>query len=428
MKKPSQAYVIVLILLFAVTGLEAQLGRSLQASWVHFDKAFYVTGDQLGFQLYLAPEFAEEDILVQSILFGANGEAVLYNYWRQGDEHVQGQFTVPEELPTGWYYLSFRAWDESRRTERVLQQAPLAIYNDQRPILPEEVSQQEPARETAQVEIPERELQIEIASLPTGLNPEQGVELDVTITDRRGRPVKAQCSVSINDWGLLSTSLAMGMDNLQASDSLRVVTPDRLSSRFYWPGKMLNAEGGLLSNQMFSMQAQQERQQLSSDERGRFVFQSNQRMVQQLGLDPADDAQIQFQPAAGRLALGRLFYSPAAFRYLETNRQRKAVHLMMSGDEESAATTNMAGLSGTDLSLVAGTGPQNQGWHIVEGANEALGEVSGWYPGLETDADGRLQLSYTHTWEKTAYRIDIVAQDEQGRRGRSTLVYRVPAN
>ncbi len=421
-------YILLGIFLGVLISAQAQLGRSLQPSWIHLDKAFYVAGDQLGFQLYLAPEFAGEDILVQSILFGANGEPVLYNYWRQGEDHVQGQFVLPERLPTGWYYLSLRAWDESRSTERVLQQAPLAIYNDQSPIGPEAVSQREPARETAEVQIPEKELRIEIASLPAGLAPNQGVDLDITVTDRRGRPVKAKCSVSINDWGLLSTSLAMGMDNLQTSDSLRVVTPDRLSGRFYWQGEILGGDGQPAKNQTFTLQAGQEQQQMGSDERGRFVFQSNQRMVNRLQLEGEGQQQFQFQPANGRLAFGRLFYSPAAFRYLELNRQRKAIRETMGSRNTSATNVNLVLPFGAELSLMNNTSVQDQGWRLEENVDLPAANVSGWFPALETTDEGRLRLNYSHGWERTAYRVDIVAQDEQGRRGRQTLVYRVPAN
>lgn len=421
-------YLLLCVFLCTLIGANAQLGRSLQPSWIHLDKAFYVAGDQLGFQLYLAPEFAGEDILVQSILFGANGEPVLYNYWRQGQDHVQGQFVLPESLPTGWYYLSLRAWDESRKTERVLQQAPLAIYNDQNSIGPEEVSQREPARETAQVQIPEKELQIEIAPLPAGLAPDQAVQLDITITDRRGRPVKAKCSVSINDWGLLSTSLAMGMDNLQTSDSLRVVTPDRLSSRFYWQGEIVGNDGQPGKNQTFMLQAGQEQQQMGTDERGRFVFRSNQRMVNKLQFEGEGQQQFQFQPANGRLAFGRLFYSPAAFRYLELNRQRKTIREAMGKRTSLSTDVNFVQPFDTELSLANNRSTQDEGWRLEENVDLPAANVSGWYPALETTEEGRLRLNYGHGWERTAYRVDIVAQDEQGRRGRQTLVYRVQAN
>lgn len=421
-------YILFGIFLGILTIAQAQLGRSLQPSWIHLDKAFYVAGDQLGFQLYLAPEFAGEDVLVQSILFGANGEPVLYNYWRQGKAHVQGQFSLPQELPTGWYYLSLRAWDEARQTERVLQQAPLAIYNDQRPIGAEEVSQREPARETAPVAVPEKELRIEVAPLPANITPGQNLELEVMVTDRRGRPVQADCSLSINDWGLLSTTLAMGMDNLQAGDSLRVVTPDRLSSRFYWQGKISDENGQALKEVAINLQGDREQQQLRSDERGRFIYRSDQQNVNeiQLAMDGAASPEVQFQPSAGRLALGRLFYSPAAFRFLEINRQRKLIRRVMGEGESGGSDTNPVRSFWPSLRLVNTMPDSDQGWSLGANASSPSTQVSAWYPALETNEDGRLQLNYDHGWEKTAYRIDIVAQDAQGRRGRTTLVYRVP--
>ncbi|MEL6654904.1 MAG: hypothetical protein AAFP77_28025 [Bacteroidota bacterium] len=418
---------LLLLVLVSQTSM-AQLGRGLQPSWTHLDKAFYLAGEPLGFQLYLAPEFAEEDILVQSILFTANGEAVLYNYWSQAEVHVHGQFQLPQSLSTAWYYLSFRTWDVERKTERVLHQVPLAIYNDEAEIAPEEVSQREPTRETAEVQIPVKELQIQIGTLPENLSPGEATNLQIQVTDRRGRPVEATCSVSITDWELLSTSLAMGMDNLQASDSLLVVTPDRLSSRFFWQGGLVGSDGQLLAETPFRIANAADRQELSTDVRGRFVFQSRQQSARELivTLPDAQEAKVRFQPAPGRLALGRLFYSPAAFRYLEINRQRKAIWESLSQySPASIGPTNLVESFESQIPLTMTLEEGQHGWRDDDGSSFGA-RPSQWYPALTTGTDGGLTIDFKPNWEVRAYRIDVVAQDENGQRGRTTVVYRMP--
>lgn len=419
--------VFIALLLLSQTGL-AQLGRGLQPTWAHLDKAFYLAGDPLGFQLYLAPEFAEEDILFQSILFSANGEPVFYNYWRQDDNHLHGQFQLPESLPTGWYYLSFRAWDDNRKTERVVHQVPLAIYNGQTTITPAEVSQREPARETAKVQVPEKELQIEVAELPTSIKPGEAINLNFKVTNRRGRPVEASCSVSITDWELLSAARAMGMDNLQTSDSLLVITPAHLDGRFYWQGSLLDEEGNPLTETSFTINNAADRQQMATDARGRFVFLSQQRSVRELAVTLANDqaALFRFQPARGRLALGRLFYSPAAFRYLEVSRQRQAIRetLAQTTPAKVGAVNLVADLEGR-FPVVAAPNNQIAGWQSGSSSAPAS-RVSQWFSNLQTGASGGQSVTFEHAWEVRAYRIDIVAQDDEGRRGRTTMVYRVP--
>lgn len=423
-------YCLLLFLtLVTLSSVEAQLGRSLQPSWIHLNKPFYVTGDDLAFQLYLAPEFSGEDILVQSILFGANGEPVLYNYWRQAKNHVSGRFQLPERLPTGWYYLSLRAWDKHRQSERVLHQAPLAIYNDQTPISPEAVSQREPARETAEVKIPEKELQIELETIPANPEPGQEVTLTIKVTDRRGRPVVASCSASITDWQLLSTSLAMGMDNLQASDSLRVVTPDRLSSNFYWQGLVQDIDGENITEASFLVRGGQQPQEIRTDNRGRFVYQGVERQVETLDFLARSEQgfQLRFQPAAGRLALGRLFYSPAAFRYLEINRQQRTIRQAMGEAATPEVSTNLVAELPPQFSIL----PAGQGQAIIaQSRNTNYPEPASisWQPDLQTNTSGNVQVRYIQGWEKTAYRVDVVVQDAEGRRGRESLVYRAPAN
>ncbi len=421
---------LVLLLLPLLTPSSfAQLGRGLQPSWAHLDKAFYVAGEPLGFQLYLAPEFANEDILFQSILFTASGEPVLYNYWRQGELHVNGQFQLPQALPTGWYYLSFRAWDKDRETERVLHQVPIAIYNDEATITPEEVSQREPTRETAEVQIPERELQIAITSVPENLRPDEVAKLQIQVTDRRGRAVAASCSVSITDWEILSASLAMGMDNLQSSDSLLVVTPDFLSNQFYWQGSLVEEGGEPLPSVPLALINAGDRQELSTDDRGRFVFQSLRQFARELNvvLPSGQAGAVRFQPAPGRLALGRLFYSPAAFRYLEISRQRKAIRESLGqGSLALIGPPNLVQDLERQVPMVMTPQGGQNGWRDAGGSSIGA-RPSQWYPALTTDSGGWVTIDFMPNWEVRAYRIDVVAQDENGQRGRTTVIYRLPS-
>jgi hypothetical protein len=409
----------------------AQASRSLQSSWLHLDKPFYVTEDALGFQLYLAPEFTQESIVIQSILFDATGEPQLYAYWaNQRKSTVPGKIFLPADLSTGWYYLSFIVWDRERKTERVLLQAPLAIYNDQETILAETVSQQEPTRQTAPVVIPEKELTITIANLPETILPGGEINFELQVTDRRNRPVSTEVSISVTDWGLMGASMAMGMDNLQGSDSLRVVTPVNLIGTTFWQGIHLQEDGSPAPAQKLVAMIADREQNLQTDARGRFVWQqpitANRTPI---GFTKENDEPtvVRFQPAPGRLALGELFYTPAAFRYLEINRQRKLIENL-----SEKKTTIILDHYQNDVKpfsgpyQLAGVNPARElNWAYTPTAAAFPARTTiFWAASLQTSTNGVLDIKYAHPPEATTYRIDVVAQDAEGRRGRMTVYYR----
>ena len=410
----------------------AQASRSLQGSWLHLDKPFYVTEDALGFQLYLAPEFARESIVVQSILFDATGEPQLYAYWaNQRKSTVPGKIFLPADLATGWYYLSFVVWDRERKTERVLLQAPLAIYNDQEPIIAASVSQQEPSRQSAAVVIPEKELTLTIDKLPETVLPGSEINFEVQVTDRRNRPVSAEISVSVTDWGLMGASAAMGMDNLQESDSLRVVTPANLIGTTFWQGIHLQEDGQPAAAQKIVAMIADREQKIITDVRGRFVWQqpiTANRSPMGFLSENTQPAKVRFQPAPGRLALGELFYTPAAFRYLEINRQRKLIETL-GGEKKAFALDNyqndVAPFSGPYQLVGVNTARELNWTYAPTTATLPARTTVFWAASLKTTTNGVLDIKYVHPPEATTYRIDVVAQDAEGRRGRTTLYYRV---
>ncbi|MGH1437121.1 MAG: hypothetical protein ACRBG0_21965 [Lewinella sp.] len=419
---------------FVLEGMAfAQGSRSLQSSWLHLDKPFYVTEDDLGFQLYLAPEFAKESIVIQSILFDATGEPQLYAYWsNQRKSTVPGKMLLPAGLSTGWYYLSFRVWDRERQTERVLLQAPLAVYNDQETIIAETVSQQEPSRQTAPVVIPEKELTINIANLPENALAGGEISLELQITDRRNRPTSAEVSVSVTDWGLMGASMAMGMDNLQQSDSLRVVTPANLIGTTFWQGIHLEEDGRPATAQPLVAMISDREQTINTDTRGRFVWQQPITANRsRMGFLSENDqpVRVRFLPAPGRLALGELFYTPAAFRYLEINRQRKIIKNLLPRKEVPLFIDdyqNDVKPFGGPYQL-AGVNPARQlNWaYTPTAASLPASTTIFWSTGNQTTSNGVLDIKYAHPPEATTYRIDVVAQDAEGRRGRTTVYYRV---
>lgn len=424
----------LLLLLFSISilvQLHAQLGRSLQACWVHLDKAFYVTEDVIGYQLYLSPEFKNEQTTVQIILFDADGNPRSYSYnHNQGQTNLAGNLTLDSSLSTNWYYLSFRVWDKEREREQVLLQVPIAIYNDREEIEPSEVSQQEPARWKDPVEVVNKKLQLNIRIEPE--NPQAGEEVRLTIqtTNRRGKPEQAALSLSINDWSQLGASLAMGMDNLHAGDSLRVITPSALTSQFYWQGLLLDQTNAPLANTEFQIQVVGKTQNLSTNTAGRFVVRSKTTTTSNsFSFSPVNGqvAKVQFMPQQGRLAMGKLFYTPAAFRYLESNRQRKSIYKILGHEteEELNIRQNLVRLETSGFTVNGFDRQQDNSWTETFSKQSPIQPSWIWQSNLQTDTNGEVTITYVQSAEPSSFRVDVIGQTAEGERARTSVVYKV---
>ncbi|MEL7222700.1 MAG: hypothetical protein AAGJ93_15370 [Bacteroidota bacterium] len=420
-----KSFLITLILSMACQIGNTQLGRSLQACWVHLDKPFYVVDDVVAYQLYLPPEFIGINATVQTILFNADGQALWYSYQQNNEKsNLSGVLALSEQLSTDWYYLSFRVWDTNLSTERVLVQVPLAIYNDHEEITPTRVSQQEPARLKDPVEVENKELTITLSLRPE--KPRQGeeVELILKATNRRGKPVPATFSLSINDWSQLSTSLAMGMDNLHAGDSLRVVTPSYLTNDVYWQGILLDKDQKALPSVSLLLPESK----VHTDERGRFILRypsGNQRYEVDLTFEDGAAATTQFMPQRGRLVMGELFYTPAAFRYLEANRQRREIFelLQRSLSPLTGIEQNQVNLNEEAFTLIANQRTQHN-WRY-SAVDQPIHPSCIWQTDIRTDATGEAKIIFVQPNEKTAFRIDVIGQSEEGQRARANLLYRL---
>lgn len=398
----------------------------LQPAWVHFDKPFYCVDESLGFSLFLAPEFTGQPFLMQAILFNAQGEPVHYSYWPSlGQSRIAGRIYVPFNLNTGWYYFSFRAWDDERQRERVLLQAPVAVYHPTPKIEMASVSSREPQAQSLAVDMPKRALQVGVQLTGNGPIAGRSQAVTITVADGRGRPVAADVSVSINDWGLMGTAQAMGMRNLVAGDSLQVIVPGNLREAPYWQGSLVDEQDQVIKNQTINWTWGYEQNTTTTDARGRFLATAPYAMeldrlaYEHPGLE--GNHRIQFYPTPGRLAIGPLNISPAAMPYLTYYYE---AFLLGAFPEKTYYFGNIVGPH-MGMAPIIGT-DEKRVTHWRASTDSPINPASlVWDATLRTDNNGNLQLNYQHGWEHTAYRIDVVVQDEEGRRGRGQLIYRV---
>jgi hypothetical protein len=222
----------------------------------------------------------------------------------------------------------------------------------------------------------------------------------------------------------------MGMDNLHAGDSLRVITPNFLTGDFYWQGILLDGENQTLPNTQVQIRTTDGVTTIPTDERGRFLFQQKgSSKGYQLDITSLDGYSVnsQFMPQSGRLVLGKLFYTPAAFRYLEANRQRRKICALLQLPIGSLPDVqqNKVGILNGPFSLAAYQEAQQNNW---TSNNNWVGPIRPgwiWQPGLKTNMQGEVRFNYTQAEGVAAFRIDVVGQRNDGQRARSSLLYKV---
>ena len=426
----------LLTLLLLVVGLQSV---SAQAAWVHYDKPFYVTEDMVGYQLYLSQRFNNQSIVVKTTLFDSRGDEISSQFnATEGRRVVAGSHYLPAELTTGWYYCSFRIFDLERNAERIIIDAPFAVYNDQIAAVPTSVTQREPERFLPVTEAGDEALMMEIFTFPE--NPVAGEETEVLIRvrNRRGRPIQADLSVAINDWSLLSPSLAMGMDNLlSADDSLRLPDMSQLANSIYWQGSAYDSGGRPVGDGMIRATATENGDatyEAAVSRRGYFTllapyYEGDMTFSWQDGNGNA--AMASQRKTNGDLAdLPPLYLSPAVFRYLQLNRQRKQLNAFRQTHPYPGGT-RLAALGAREArptSIVRGGTPGDAAEWNGHAADTGVPSRPSlvWNTNLQTNEYGEVRFSYQHGDDVSAYRIDVVAQEiRNGGRGRHSVVYRM---
>jgi len=184
-----------LLLNFLLVTLAAQTPEHIQ---IHFDKPYYVAGEDAWYKLYFQTEAASiESKVVRVEWLAPNGSIVLQQQLKIIDNYAVGDVAIPYNWQEGNYlFRAYTLWNLNFGEATVFQRV-IPIYNlEETPKIAERKSGLADTIATVKTESP---LKISLSTNQSSYNRRNEVALTIKVMDKTGKPVSGQFSVSVLD-------------------------------------------------------------------------------------------------------------------------------------------------------------------------------------------------------------------------------------
>ena len=171
---------------------------------IHFNKSFYVSGENIFYKVYFPITFQSEQAIVTSTLYNSERDLVYQTRLRlAADKTISGYYKIPFEWTTGMYRMTFSVSSQKGQMTTVLAEAPIAIYNDFGTV---KLSDENTASSTTSSEVSmQKDLRIEIQSDKNTYNYQESTKLKIKVSNAKGMGVVSSISLSVNDARLGNT-------------------------------------------------------------------------------------------------------------------------------------------------------------------------------------------------------------------------------
>ncbi|MEM6802537.1 MAG: hypothetical protein AAF696_14105 [Bacteroidota bacterium] len=150
-------YTLIIYILLGSLSLQALKAQEPQAEYlkVHFDKDFYIAGEDVWFSIHLLFPEEKKSEIVYAELFSPEGEQIIRHSLKIDENLAVGDFILPANLAEGYY--SFRAytlWNLNYQPPVILE-AQIPVYNAVRGInsLPKLASKNYSAQNTEELSL-----------------------------------------------------------------------------------------------------------------------------------------------------------------------------------------------------------------------------------------------------------------------------------
>lgn len=185
-------YSIILICSLFLTQLSAQQPERLAT---HFDKPFYVAGEDVWYKIYfLNEQEAIQSKVVRVEWVAPNGQLLLQQKLKVVGNYAVGDFAIPYDWQEGNYqFRAYTLWSQNFGEEQYCEKI-IPIYNLQE--TPKEVPEQTTTKPISTTSYP---LQITIQPPNKESKKKELVELTITVTNQNGQPTNANLSIAVTD-------------------------------------------------------------------------------------------------------------------------------------------------------------------------------------------------------------------------------------
>ncbi len=195
------------MLLLCLTALEltAQTREPIQ---VHFDKPFYVAGEDAWYKLYFQIAATEMQSKVARVEWIApNGRMIAQQKLSITDNYAIGDMAIPYNWQEGNYlFRAYTLWDLNFGETASFQQV-IPIYNLQE--TPKVAIEKKVVIDAIPVTEKESPLKISLTTNQVAYHKRNEIALTIKMTDQSGQPISGQFSVSVVDGNYFSSQMML---------------------------------------------------------------------------------------------------------------------------------------------------------------------------------------------------------------------------
>lgn len=327
---------IVCLFLAVVLALPQASADNLSASnqcLVHLDKSFYLNGEIIWYKIYLPNIVEGRSTMLKVILANESGKTVDYSFLKtEGKTSVSGYYKIPFDCEPGMYSFVVAGIDEATLLPVKLSEFPLPIYNDEE--VPKTVSKTEMQNFDNVPQLIVNELKVSVELEQQTIRNRDEVRVRVKVTDEDGRPVVANLSAAVTDWGLCGPETS-SLPSLKSGKNLPPPTFYNLKGSMYTKSRLVSELGEPLQANVLGVYypGNDKMFYTKTDAEGLIFLEipdfHGSETIQYVGYDneyehvkikPVEELQFAKQSA--------LTYSPGIIEYLNYSRQRKKIFQM----------------------------------------------------------------------------------------------------
>ncbi len=210
------------IFFFVVLFIVCPLFSWSQYFFTHFDKDFYVPGENAWYKTYVLNAQDTSKVLHINWM-DESGRIVESQLLKIENGASNGDFKIPEDLKAGIYtFRAFTLWSLNFGEDNTYKKA-IPIFND----IEHQIVDHHYVAPAEQANERFNDLTISVQTNQSKYNKREEVELSISVTDQQGNPVEGDFSISVFDKNLIPE-----LSN-QSISALRFQTPPTLSSISY---------------------------------------------------------------------------------------------------------------------------------------------------------------------------------------------------
>lgn len=256
--------------LLCLSSIVQAQGNSEESIIIHLNKPFYTTGENIWYKLYFPNSFKQHNLALKLALVDGEGQPLNKHFLKTGNQsYVDGYFKVPYEAPSAHYHFVILGTAKLDKTKVKLGEVFIPIYNDLGDTRTNTILAAAPT--TLATNLNDLKVDLQLGTDSWGRRDQ--VAATVAVTDKQGKPVSANLSISIKDVGLLemATQEASSIHRIPLAAENQAAN---LAEEIYINGKVEDNQGTPWQSTILAVYSPSEKQffYTKSNSDGRFAL------------------------------------------------------------------------------------------------------------------------------------------------------------